>query len=152
MKIKIEEAVQLSTDILRKFRFSEEEAKLSTENFIEGELTGKKSHGLVRIPWIKKKVDADAINLKNEELSIVKETQVSLIIDGKNKSGFYVVNKALEMGIEKVKNSGMCLVGTTNTAEASGLIGFYARKATDKDLIFIAFNNSPGGSVPHGSI
>lgn len=152
MKIKIQEAINLSIQIMKKLGFSDEEAKLSTENFIEGELTGKKSHGLVRIPWIKKKIDSNSINLKDEKITIEKETQVSLLINGKNKTGFYVVNKALEMGMDKVSHSGMCLVGTTNTAEASGLIGLYARKATEKDLIFIAFNNSPGGLVPYGSI
>jgi LDH2 family malate/lactate/ureidoglycolate dehydrogenase len=152
MKVKIQEATKLSQQILQKWGFTGEEAELSTENFIEGELTGKKSHGLVRLPWIKKKIEAGSINLEEEEIEIAKETPVSLLIDGKRKTGFYVVNKLLEMGFEKVGNSGMCILGTTNTAEASGLIGLYARKAAEKDLIFLAFNNSPGGLVPHGSI
>lgn len=152
ISIKIQDAINLSNQILQKFGLTEEQAHLSTENFIEGELTGKKSHGLVRIPWIKKKIDDGGISLEEDDISIEKETPVSTLFNGKNKTGFYVVNKALEHGIEKAKKSGIQVIGTTDTSEASGLIGFYARKATDQDLIFIAFNNSPGGLVPYGSI
>ncbi|MFW5703125.1 MAG: Ldh family oxidoreductase [Candidatus Dojkabacteria bacterium] len=151
MKLEISDAKTLSIRILKGFGFSKEEAELSTENFIEGELTGKKSHGLVRIPWLKKKIETGSISLDKEEIEIAKETPVSILIDGKKKTGFYVVNKALDLGIEKVSKSGICVVGTTNTSEASGLIGLYARKAAEKDLIFIGFNNSPSAVAPYGS-
>lgn len=152
MKIKIEEATKLAITTLTKFGFTQEEAKYCTENCLEGELTGKKTHGFVRIPMLIKSVKGEKIKVGGEEITIVKETPVSLLIDGKGKTGLYVVNKALEMGIEKVKKSGMLIIGVTNTALISGLIGQYARKASENDLIFIGFNNSSGGLIPYGSI
>ncbi len=151
MRVKIKDLTELSEKIIQKWGFSDEEAKFITENFIDGELTGKKTHGLVRLLWMKKQLDGEKISNKKEELEIVKETPVSILVDGKNKPGVYVINKALEFGLEKVKKSGMVAVGCTNTAPVSGMIGSYARKAAEQNLIFIGFNNSSGGLVPHGA-
>lgn len=152
MKIQIDKAKDLGVKVLKKFGMSTEEAEYSIENCLEGELTGKKTHGFVRIPLLIKSIKEGKIKVGGENISVVKETPVSLLIDGKQKTGLYVVNKALELGIEKVKKSGLLLVGVTNTAPISGLIGQYARKAAENDLIYIGFNNSPGGLIPFGSI
>jgi LDH2 family malate/lactate/ureidoglycolate dehydrogenase len=106
MEIKISEITKLSERILQKWGFSVEEAKLITANFIEGELTGKKTHGLVRLVWMKKQIDAGKINVKPGKIEIVKETPVSIMIDGENKPGLYVIQKALDLGIKKAKKSG----------------------------------------------
>ncbi len=152
MTVKINDLTELSEKIIQKWGFSDEEAKLITENFIDGELTGKKTHGLVRLLWMKKQIDTGKINIKKEKIEIVKETSVSLLVDGKNKPGVYVINKALQFGINKAEKSGLVAVGCTNTAPVSGMIGSYARKATEQNLIFIGFNNSSGGLIPFGAI
>lgn len=151
MKIKIKEATNLSNKILEGLGFSKEEARLITDNLIDAELSGKKSHGLIRIPSIKRLIDAGKVSASKKKISIKKETPVSLLIDGKNKPAFYVINKALEIAFKKIKRSPILSVGITNATYASGFIGSYARKATEKDLIFLGFNNSPGGLVPYGS-
>ncbi len=151
MNISIQDATDFSIKILKSYGFSQEEAELTTENFIEGELTGNKSHGLVRLPWVKKFIDLGKIKVTDEEPEIKKETPVSILLDGKGKTGFYVVNKLLELGIAKVKTSGMVALGTTNTSPTSGLVGFYARKAAEHDLISLHFNNSTGFVVPFGA-
>jgi L-2-hydroxycarboxylate dehydrogenase (NAD+) len=152
MQISIKDAKKLAYEALSKYGFSEEEIKYCTENILDGELTGKKSHGFIRIPYLIKKVKEGAINAGDEKIETIKETPTSLMIDGKKKTGLSVVNIALELGIAKVKELGLLAVGVTNTAPISGLIGQYARLASENDLIFIGFNNSPGGLVPFGAI
>lgn len=152
VQVPIRSARETSLNILLKWGFRKEEAELITENFIEGELIGKKTHGLVRLPWLKKLMDEGEVKVSTEEIKVIKETPVSLFIDGVGKTGFYVVNKILQLGIVKAKQSGLVAVSVTNTGPASGLIGLYARKAAENDLIFIGFNSSPGGLVPFGSI
>ena len=39
----------------------------------------------------------------------------------------------------------------SNTAPMTGYVGHFARIATEKNLIFICFNNSPGRIAPHGT-
>ncbi len=155
MQLKIDTAKNLAIQTLTKNGFSQQEAEYITENCLEGELTNKKAHGFMRIPILISMVQKGRIKVGGKDIFIAKETPVSLLINGKGKTGLYVINKALELALNKVKDSGMMIVGTTNTAPMSGLIGQYARKATDKDLIFIGMNNSPArtsGIVPHGSI
>lgn len=151
MKISINEISALSLNILKKLGFNDEESKYCLENMLEGEITGKKTHGFVRLKYLKKATESKEITVGGEEISIEKETPISLLIDGKNKVGLYVVAKALEMGIGKVGKSGMVIVGCTNTAPISGLIGYFARKATEQNLIYIGFNNSSGGLIPYGA-
>lgn len=151
MKIKINEARKLSIGILVNFGFTSEDSKLITENLIDGELTGRKSHGLIRLPAIKRNIEREKISTTHKDVKVIKETNTSLLIDAKNKPGFIAIYKSLDKAILKVKKSGVVTVGICEAAYCSGYIGSYARKAALKNIIFVGFNNSPGGLVPHGS-
>lgn len=149
MKIKIEEAKNLSNRILQKLGFSEHEASLITKNIIDGELVGKKSHGLIRVLYIQKNIDAGKINVDGK-WEVLKDTSTQLHIDGKHKPGIIICYESLEMAMKKAKKSGIVMVGLKDLG-VTGYIGSYARIAAEHDLIFIGLNNSPGRLVPHGS-
>ena len=149
MKISISEAQKLSNDILVKLGFSKHDASLITQNIMDGELVGKKSHGLIRILHVKRGIDNGKVNVDGK-LEILKDTETQLQIDGKHKPGFIVCYESLELSLKKAKKSGMVMVGLKDLG-VTGYIGSYARIAAENDLIFIGFNNSPGGLVPHGS-
>lgn len=147
----IHQATDLSNKVLDSLGFIQDEAHLISQNLIEAELAGKKTHGLIRLPAIAKGVKAGKINVKKGELRIISEHPGSLHIDGNYKSGFYVIYKSLEKAFKKIENLGLLAVSIKDISYASGYIGDYARRAAEKDLIFIGFNNSPGGLVPHGT-
>lgn len=147
----ISAAQKLSHTILTKLGFNSEEAELITRNLIEAELAERKTHGLVRLPAIKNNVEQGKIKISKEDIAVIAEHPAALHLDGKYKSGFYVIYKSLEKAFEKVKKSGILAVGIKDISYASGYIGDYARLATEQNLIFIGFNNSPGGLVPFGS-
>lgn len=151
MKIKINEAELLAKETLTKLGFTSNDASLITKNLIEAELVEKKTHGLIRIPAIKKQIESNSISIKGDVPEKLNETPNSLHLDGKNKPGFIVIYQSLEKAIKKAKESGMVSVGLKDVGYASGYIGAYARIATENDLIFIGFNNSAGGLIPHGS-
>lgn len=151
MKIAITKAGQLSTDILLEIGIPQDEASLITENLIDAELANRKSHGLVRlIGFVKKKSDGE-LNTEPLEINVISESESHLHIDGNGKMGFGLIYKSLDLAFEKIKSNKLLAVGIGNTG-ISGFIGSYARKATEKNLIFIAFNNSPSRLVPYGSI
>lgn len=150
MKIKISEAERLSNDVLQKLGFSKHDSTLITRNVIDGELVGRKSHGFIRILNTKSRVEAGKTNVSGKS-KIIKETPTQLYIDGKKKEGFIVLYESLEKAIKKAKKSGIVSVGLKDLG-VTGFIGSYARIVAENDLIFIGFNNSPGGLVPHGSI
>jgi LDH2 family malate/lactate/ureidoglycolate dehydrogenase len=77
MKIRIDEAINFSNRILQKLGFSEHEAAPITKNIIDGELVGKKSHGLIRVLHVKKDIDAGKVNVDGKQ-EILKDTTTHL--------------------------------------------------------------------------
>lgn len=153
MKIPIKQATKLSNKLLKSFGFTDEEARLCTELFIEGELVGKASHGLIRLVKLKKMIDDGRVEVNDKRIEIVAETKLSILVDGKRKTGFYVAPKTLELAFEKMKSFGIGILaaGGTNTSPAAGMIGYYARRACEKELIYIGFHNSMSYLVPFGA-
>ncbi|MBU1017390.1 Ldh family oxidoreductase [Patescibacteria group bacterium] len=151
MKIKIDQAKQLSLDVLAKVGFSMEDSELITKNLIDAELSGRKSHGFVRLPAIKRNVESGKLSSLHDDIEIVKDNLTNLLINAKHKPAFIPIYKSLEIATKKAKESGICIVGIQDAEYCSGFIGSYARQAALSDLIFIGFNNSPGGLVPFGA-
>jgi len=157
MKIKLSEIRNLIFKYINKLGFSDEESKIIAENFFEAEITGKKSHGLGNLFWFKRAVTVKGssgyeVAIKSEPINVIKETPISLHVDGKHKTGHLVMRKALELAFEKINKSKVVLVGLFNTAPSTGYVGFWARKATEKNLIFLCWNNSNGRDAPYGSV
>lgn len=157
MQIKIVEVKSLIDLYIRKLGFNDEEAEIISENFLEAEISGKKSHGLGNLFWYKRAVTAKGssgyeVVVDSEPIEITKETPISLHIDGKHKTGLLVMKKAFELASIKVKQSKVALVGLHNTAPSTGFVGNYARQATEKNLIFLCWNNSNGRDAPFGSV
>jgi L-2-hydroxycarboxylate dehydrogenase (NAD+) len=156
MNIKITEAQKLTLNILTKLGLPEEEIKLITENLIEAEMAERKSHGLSRLLSITKFKNNDdlsrTIAVGGEKMKIINETNNSLYLNANYKAGFYSVSKSLDMAIPKTKHNGIVAVGIKNAGYATGYIGAYARKAAEKDLIFIGFHSIYGDLIPYGSI
>lgn len=151
MKLKLNKAKQLSLDILIKLGFSRNDSELITKNLIDGELTGRKSHGFVRLPAISRNVVIGKISTTHEDVDFVNETGTSLLVNAKNKPGFIAIYNSLDKAMEMAKKSSVVVVGIQDAAYCSGYIGSYATIAAENDLIFIGFNNSPGGLIPYGS-
>jgi LDH2 family malate/lactate/ureidoglycolate dehydrogenase len=121
MQIKIKQIQDIVSEILLNKGFSEEEVKYIIENCTDAELSGKQTHGFVRVMMLSKYIEAGKIKVgkQTKEISVEKETPISLLVNGQQRTGLYVVNKTLEMALEKVKDSGMVAAGVTNTAPMS---------------------------------
>ncbi len=151
MKIEISKLTNLAISKLIEIGFQKEEAEIVALHLVEAELLGKKGHGISRIKHFKDKLGSEMFDPNSPEPVIEKETSVSLRVNGYSRSGIYTIEKFLEYAIENAKQVGMYSVASTFGVN-SGSIGIYARKAVEKDLIFIGFHNSSGGLIPHGAI
>ena len=116
MRIKLDEAKQLSLDILLKLGFSESDSVLITKNLIDGELTGRKSHGLVRLPAISRNVGIGKISTTHEDIDFVNETNTSLLVNAKKKPGFIAIYNSLDKAMEMAKQSSVVVVGIQDAA------------------------------------
>lgn len=147
----IQQATDLSNTILQKVGFSKLESTLITQNLVEAELVEKKTHGFVRIPAVVNGVKSGKITVSDTEMEVISQRPASIHFNGNYRPGFSAIYQSLDIAFEKVKDSGILAVGIKDLAYASGFIGDYARRAAEKDLIYIGFHNSPGGLVPFGS-
>lgn len=153
MEITIKQATKLSSEILAIFGYSVEEASVITDILVDADISGKASHGLVRLLRMKTMIEDGRVEVSNREIEIVKETSQSILVSGKKKTGFYVVPKALDLAMEKMRKNKASIFccGVCNTSPAAGMIGYYARKAVKKDLIYIGFHNSVRALIPFGA-
>lgn len=103
MKIKIDEATKLSNDFLKALGLSGEEAKLITQNLIDAELAGRKTHGFVRLLSFKRQADEMKLNVEPLKIDIINETPTSLHINGHNKLGYGIIYKSLDLAFKKIK-------------------------------------------------
>lgn len=148
MKISIAKARRLCSDVLAAAGFEAGDAARVTDNLLDAELSGKHSHGLVILPYLKE--IAPRLNLQEAPLEVLKATGSSLFVDGQGRVGCSVLHQALDRALELVEHAKMVWAAVSNVG-MTGFLGAYARRATQQDLIFVGFSRSPGGLVPHGA-
>ncbi|OGD63719.1 hypothetical protein A2160_03500 [Candidatus Beckwithbacteria bacterium RBG_13_42_9] len=110
MKLSLQDIKDLSSKFTRSLGFNDFETKLIVENTIEAELSGHLSHGLGNLLWFKTTIDTGGVNKSpisrnGKSIKVIKETPVSLMIDGQNHTGFVVMRQALDKALTKVKRS-----------------------------------------------
>jgi len=135
--IALEEAQRLSMSVLTEAGIDTQEAEIITHILLEAEMRGRPTHGLIRLPGIvggaQKNVDA--------EVRIVKEDGHYALVDAGGKFGYIAAHYAMELAIEKAKKHGLAMVGVKNSGH-SGMLGYYARMALERDLIGMAICNT----------
>lgn len=156
MKLSLQNTRKLASRFVEHLGFSDADTKMIVENVVEAEISGHVSHGLGNLLWFQTTianggVNKTPINRTGKPFKIIKETPVSLMVDGINHTGYVVIRKALDRAFMKVKKSYIVAIAITNTAPSSGYIGHYARLAVEQNLIFMSWNTSPGRVAPHGS-
>jgi LDH2 family malate/lactate/ureidoglycolate dehydrogenase len=151
MRVSITKTKNFINDYVAKLGFNEEDQRGIVQNLIEAELAEKKSHGLVSLIPLGKEVSLGKVSTKHKNIKFSYTNDHVLMVDGRAKTGYSVVFQALEASLSKVKTAKIICVGIENFGYSSGYIGHYARICAEQDFIFIAFNKSPGGLIPHGA-
>ena len=85
------------------------------------------------------------------EISLVKETKLSALIDGSWNQGMVVLSRATQLAIDKAKAHGFGIVGTQRTNSPTGAIGYYARWMAEQGLIGFVCSGAPELMAMHGS-
>lgn len=153
MKITLNEINNTVKNILIKWGFPKKDAEVMLKNMTEAELSGKKSHGFSNIFWYKDVVNGEYghLNINGIDPSVAKETKISLTIDGQEKTGYVVMQYALDQSLKKAKELGMVSTILTRTAPTIGFIGSWAKQAADNGFIFICFSNAGKSTAPYGA-
>ena len=116
-----------STSIFFGLGVPETDAGLVAGLLVEANLTGFDSHGVIRIPRYAKGIKVGAVK-PGAEISIVKETLSTAMIDGGWNLGQVVAKYAMNVCIKKAKKNVVGLV-TAKNSHHIGRLNAYAEMA-----------------------
>jgi len=125
MKIKISEIRKLLNSILIKYGLNKNEASSVLEEYLDAELKGKTSHGLMSFPKIINKLK------DRKKYKVMKDKGCYMLIDGKEGLGAIAGDFAIKKAIKKAKKFGIALVGLSNIKPFMTPVTF-ARLAVNK--------------------
>lgn len=145
MKIKLEELKDLTRKTILKYRYTDKEADLIQEVLLYAQLRGN-NQGIVKLigSGIPKAPDAG-------EIEVEKETKLSALINGHKNHAMVVVNRAVDLAVQKAKGHGVGIVGVNHINTSSGAIGFYAKRIAKEGLLGMVFAGSSETVATEGS-
>jgi len=141
--------VELKTfvvDVLKNHGLSIENAGITADVLISADRRNIESHGVARL---KRYVDGIKTGIIKPEckLDIIRETPVSLVIDGNGGMGQPIAYHAMRKCIEKAKEHFMCFASIRNSNHY-GIAGYYTLLALEENMIGISLTNSAPLVVP----
>jgi len=145
MKVKISRLEDLARKALGYYGYDEQESQTILEILMYAQLADN-NQGLVKL--IGKGIPKSELA---EALEVVKDTKLSALLDGHRQMGMLVLKTAVDMALDKAREHGLGIVGTTNTLTSTGAIGYYAREIAREGFLGFVFSGSPSKVCAHGS-
>lgn len=123
------------------------DAAICADVLLESDKRGIESHGVNRFKPIY--LDRIKAGIQNPvtEITVVKETETTAVLDANNGMGQVVGHRAMSMAIEKAKKYGMGSVAVRNSCHY-GIAGYYASMATKAGCIGMTGTNARPSVAP----
>ena len=146
--VPVDEARALGERALMSLGFSEEEARIITDHLVDSALCGYDYIGLPRVLTI---AEDPRTRQERTPIRIVRETKLSLLLDGGNHTGYYAVHHATERAIDKARAAGVAIVGLHNSY-LSGRNAYYLEMIAKAGLVGIHIASALPVVLPHGGM
>ncbi|MBC7708967.1 MAG: malate/lactate/ureidoglycolate dehydrogenase [Rhizobacter sp.] len=127
-------------DIFLSSGSSETEAKLTADHLVLSNLSGHDSHGVGMVPRYVKALGSGELVL-NQKIEVITDSGSLMIIDAKRGIGQSVTHQAMEIAIQRAKDTGVCIMGLRHSHHL-GRVGHWAEQAVAEGLISIHFTNA----------
>ncbi|MBW2700470.1 MAG: Ldh family oxidoreductase [Deltaproteobacteria bacterium] len=150
-----EQTIWVPFDILEKFMrdvfmsigVPNADAEVCAEVLIEADKRGIDSHGIGRMKPIYYDRIKDGIQFAKTNFEIVRETPATAVIDGHHGMGHVISKRAMQMAIDKAKETGMGMVAVRNSTHY-GIAGYYALMACEAGMIGVNGSNARPSIAP----
>ncbi len=139
-EVKVDALRKYTEDVFKVLGVPEEDAQITTDVLLAANRRGINSHGVARLKRYVGYIKDGKMNAKTE-LTIIKDTPVSISASANNGIGQVAGYKVMNMVIDKAKKSGMCF-GTVKDSNHYGIAGYYSMMALKNDLIGMSVTNS----------
>jgi uncharacterized oxidoreductase len=121
-----------------------EEATWVAELLVRANLVGHDSHGVIRIPQYAQAIQSAQVQA-GAAIEIVNESPSTALIDGHWGLGQVVARRAMELAIQKAKETKISSVAAHNLYHV-GRLADYTRMAAEQNLVGIMMVNGGGAS------
>lgn len=132
-EIAIKELETLCLKALIKTGLSHKHAQITVDHYLENELSGKRSHGMVRVIQV-----AGAINdigLPTKPPTIETDKGNMALIEGHMNLGPVVGKMVMDESIKRAREHGLSFVGMKHYFGNTGSMAYYLRRLADQNLI-----------------
>lgn len=145
-RMSVESALAFCRQALECVKVLPEDAQTTAQVLVAADLRGIASHGIAHL---RRYVDAirDGTIIARPRESTVVETSVTATLDAGAGLGPPVSNRAMDLAIDKARQSGVGFVAVRNSNH-HGIAGYYAIKALAYDCIGLAMTNASPRVVP----
>lgn len=148
MQLTIAKARDLVQRALSGVGYSPSEVSIIADHLIGCELRGAANGGLSRAISVVERVRAEGGPTRR--MRIVRETPVSVLLDGGGDVGYLVGEKATAMAIDRAWATGIGIAGCSNTWY-TGMFSHYMENAAQQGFVAFATGSSAWRVAPHGS-
>ena len=129
---------------------AQEDAAIVADSLVQANLRGVDSHGVTRVGIYVKRLKMGLVN-PHPNVEVVRESAATLLVDGDNGMGQVVGVRALDLGLDKAKESGGVSVGVRRSNHY-GAGAYYVQRAVAQDVIAFAYSNAPPTMAPWGGV
>ncbi len=121
----------------------------TTAHLLENELSGKSSHGIVRVVEAIKAIRKYGVPTKDPEIETDNGNMVTL--NANRQIGVVAAKAAMDIAMQRAKTHGIALVGVRDYIATSGALTYYLRRFAQADLIaFMGCNSVAMVAPPDG--
>ena len=141
------EARQLAHDAMTAVGHTSDEADIIADHLIDCELRGLSFGGLPRALSIVERLQATSE--PRRPITVVRETPVSATLDGGDQVGYLVAHRATQIALEKVRVTGLAVVGGFETWY-TGMFSYYLERVAAAGFAGMIAGSAPQKVAPHG--
>lgn len=138
VSISLEEVIVKSIDALARLNLPLKVIESIVEQILYAEMSGKRTHGLVRIPWLLRVLRGRA----HEEPIITNKTSVVTRFDCKHSIGYAAADTITDYLIGTLSSERIHICICADIYPTS-VLGFYTRKLVSVDCVSVAFGTTP---------
>ena len=127
-----------------------DDAAIVADSLVQANLRGVDSHGVTRVGIYVKRLKMGLVN-PHPDVEVTQESAATLLVDGDNGMGQVVAVRALDLGLDKAKESGGVSIGIRHSNHY-GAGAYYVQRAVARDAIAFAYSNAPPTMAPWGGV
>ena len=148
-----EELTAICRNVFQKLKVPATEAEIVTRSMVDANRVGHDSHGVIHLPKYVRELEAGLIQPGAPTETRHASASIT-VLDGNWGFGPVIATRAVELAIEKAKQTDISSVAVSQCNEV-GRLGGYACLAADAEMIGVLMTNDHGGGTcvaPHGGI